>query len=142
MPMARPREIADRGAVAGRRLAVEDDADAQPRRAVGELAGDAIGAGKAALGAPALGDGEAEIGLDRRRGLVDVVAVEAEAGLEPQRIAGAEADRQHLRLGEERAGEGLGMVGLHRDLEAILAGVAGAGDVAVDAVERGARRRS
>ena len=132
-------EIADLRAVAGRRPAL----GARPTRSRAgpsrELAGDAIGAGEAALGAAALGDGEAEIGLDRRGGLVDVVAIEAEAGLEPERIARAEPDRLHLRLGEERPGEGLGMVGGDRDLEAVLAGVAGAGDVAVGAVERGAR---
>ena len=42
--------------------------------------------------AAALADGEVEPGLDGRDGVVEVVAVERQAGLEPQAVAGAEAD--------------------------------------------------
>ena len=73
-------------------------------------------------------------------GLVDVVAVEAEARLEPQRIARAEADRLHLGLGQQRVARAAGRVRRDRDLEAVLARVAGAGDVAPDAADRAAAR--
>ena len=53
--------------------------------------------GKSQRGAAALADHPGEAGLDRRGQLVDVVAVEAEARLQPQRIAGAEAGRRRPR---------------------------------------------
>ena len=105
-----------------------------------QLALDARGAGEAALGPPPLADRPCQPGLDRRRRLVDVVAVEAEAGLEPQRIAGAEADRLCARIAGQPLPKRRRMIGMHSDLEAVLAGVAGAADVALDAVERHDRR--
>ena len=57
--------------------------------------------GKAALLAAALLDRPDQAGLDGRGGGVDVVAVEAKARFEPQRIARAEADGLHLRIGEQ-----------------------------------------
>jgi hypothetical protein len=74
------------------------------------------------------GDGEAEIGLDRRRPGIEIVPIERKSRLEPQRIAGAEADRLHFRLpgeklrdfGSRRGGDGY--------LEAVLAGIAGSAD--------------
>ena len=39
--------------------------------------------------------------------LVDIVAVKAEAGLEPQRVARAEAGGDHAGLGQQGFGEGL-----------------------------------
>src|SRR2546427_1006238 len=69
---------------------------------------------------------EREAGLVGRDGVVDVVPVERQPRLEPQRVAGAEA----ARLGAARAGERvpqlLGVAGAAVDLEAVLAGVAGA----------------
>ena len=72
-------------------------------------AGCARAPGKPPSRAAPLGDGEGQVGLDRRRGLVEVVAVERQPGLEAQRIARAEADRLHLRLGEQRARDRLGV---------------------------------
>ena len=72
--------------------------------------------------------------IGRGRG-VDVVAVETEAGLEAQRIAGAQTDRLHFRLGQKLAGDGIRGVGRRRDLEAVAAGVARARDVAARAVD-------
>src|SRR5262245_47410040 len=55
--------ILDRGALAGRRLAIEDQADAPAMHAVAELAENEILAHEAALAPPSLGDGEAEVRL-------------------------------------------------------------------------------
>src|SRR5690242_16550019 len=64
----------------------------------------------------------AEVGLERRDGIVDLVAVEGVAHLEAERVAGAEADG--LGAGPEdgipeRAGVAVAAV----ELEAVLAGV-------------------
>jgi hypothetical protein len=79
-----------------RRAALGQEAHAQARRALLEFHQDAVGAGEAARAgaAPAAGllDRPAERGLGRAGRLVEVRAVEAEPGLEPQRIARAEAD--------------------------------------------------
>ena len=106
------------------------DADPPSRGALRQLARMHGGAGKAALGAPPLADRPGEIGLDRGRGLVDVMAVEAQPRFEPQRIARAEADRHYLGLGQQPARESLGLARRQRNLEAILAGIPGAGDEA------------
>ena len=63
-------------------------------------------------------------------GAVEVVAVEAEPGLEPQRVAGGQPGERHLRLGQQRLGQFGRPVGGDGDLEAVLAGVAGAADAA------------
>src|SRR5260221_1099208 len=100
--------VGDRGMVAGRRAAVGQDADALARRAMRELVPQNRRAGKTTLDAPPLVIGPGEIRLDHRRRRIDVVAVEAETGLETQRIAGAEADRRDLVLGEGTLGPALG----------------------------------
>src|SRR5690606_26978197 len=89
-----------------------------------------------ALLAAALLDCPSHIGLDRRGGLVEIVAVEAETGFQAQRIARAEAGRRHFRLRQQAARQRLGPARRHGYLVAVLAGVAGAADQAVDAVER------
>ncbi len=71
-----------------------------------------------------------------RGGGVNVVAIEAEAGFEPQRIAGAEADRLAILMGQQCLDQFLGLVGRNGDFVAILAGIAGAGDNAGSADER------
>jgi hypothetical protein len=140
------RPICDAGVVdevrafAHRHALEADEADPLDRRAVGELPAIALGAGIAA-GALAAGpahllDRPGEAGLDRRGGGVDVVAVEAQARLEPQRVARAEAGGRDLGLGEQGARERLGLGGGDRDLEAVFAGVAGARREAGDAVDR------
>src|SRR3954467_4674484 len=72
--------------------AIRADAHTFSRGTVGELFHDNLGARKCTTRAPAFTDGPGEPGLDRRGGLVDVVAVEAEPGFEAQRVAGAEPD--------------------------------------------------
>ena len=91
--------------------------------------------GKPPCCAALLADAPQQARLDRRGRGVDVVAVEAEAGFEAQRIAGAQADRLDLGLGQQLAGDGLGGVGRRRDLVAVAAGVARARDVAARAVD-------
>ena len=107
---ADPRAVRrqDLGAVAHRRAAQRAEADALARRAVAQArAGCARRPESRRRRAASLGDGEGEVGLDRRGGLVEVVAVERQARLQAERIARAEADRLHLRLGEQRAGDRL-----------------------------------
>ena len=125
----------DLRALARDRLAVGQKTDPLARRAFGDLLLDDRGAGEAALLAALLADAPQQARLDRRGRGVDVVAVEAEAGFEAQRIARAQADRLDLGLGQQLAGDGLGGVGRRRDLEAVAAGVARARDVAARAVD-------
>src|ERR1700754_2212589 len=83
----------DFGAFARRGAAFGLDADPAAGWALGDLLLDDGVADEAALGAAALGDRPDEIGLDRCRALIDIVPVQAQPGLEPQRIAGTQADR-------------------------------------------------
>ena len=107
-----------------------------------ELRGDPVPAGEAALGAAALRQSEDEVRLDRRGVVVEIVAVERQARLEPQRIARAEADRLHLGLVGEQVGDRLGRRGGHRNLEAVLAGIARAADPGLGPAELERARRS
>ena len=127
--------VDDLGARARGRAAQQPQAHALARRTVGERRQDARGSGKAALGAPALRDRPCEPRLDRIGRLVEFVAVEAEAGLQPQRVARAEADRLDLALRQQPARERHGVFGGQRNLKTVLAGVAGARDRHVEPVE-------
>ena len=94
LPMAAAARVADlahgRGPARGPRAGCRPACAAAPSR---ELAQNDVGAGETAFArAGACRCDQVEPGFDRRRGLVDVVAVEAEPGLEPQRIARAEPD--------------------------------------------------
>ena len=129
------RGVDDFRAFARRRAAVRPEADPLARRALGERRLDARRAGKAALEAPPLLDRPGEPGLDRIDRLVELVAVEAQARFEPQRIARAEADRRDFGIGEQPPREGLRLVGGQRDLETVLAGVAGARDESGESAE-------
>src|SRR5256885_14422599 len=76
-----------------RRPALGPDTDAPTRGPGAQLLLDVRGTGKPALLAPALADRPDEIGLDRRRRAIDVMAVEAQPGFQAQAVAGAKADR-------------------------------------------------
>jgi hypothetical protein len=78
--------------------------------------------------APALGQRPVEVRLDRRGQLIDIAAVEAQPGLEPQAVARAEPGRQHVGVAEQHLRQRLGLLLAHRDLETVLAGVAGPAD--------------
>ena len=135
MPTSRPSGRGDDGALARRRTAFRLDADADAGGTVPDLALDALGTREAPLLAAALLDRPDQAGLDGRGRGVDVVAVEAQARLEPQRIARAETDGLHLRIGEQGVPE-LGRIRrVAGDLETVLARIAGTGDVAPDAVD-------
>ena len=77
----------------------------------------------------------AEAGLQRIAILGQVVAVEVEADLEPQRVARAEPGRHHASR-RERIPDGGCAVGAHEQLRAVLARVAGAAHQAVHARDR------
>src|SRR4029079_6386517 len=76
-------------------------------------------------------DDPPETGLVRVRRRVELVAVEGHPGLEPERVAGTEPDRGDA-LVLARFHQGIPELGgpgrVDEDLEAVLAGVAGAGD--------------
>src|SRR5438270_929681 len=90
-PDGAPVQRRDRGALAGGRAALGLQPDPHARRALFQLALDAGRAREAALLAAPLLDRPGQARLDRRRGRIDVVAVEAEARLEPERVACAAA---------------------------------------------------
>ena len=56
------------------------------------------------------------------------MAIEAQPGFEPQRIAGAEANGLHFLFGKQAFGEVAGVIGGYRDFKTVLAGIAGAAD--------------
>src|SRR5205085_599319 len=113
------------GAFARRGAAVRADADAAAMRPLGELTQHRLGAGKTAVFAAPLADRPGDTSLDRRRRLVDVVAVEAQPGFEAQRVARAEPDRRDLGLRQQPLGDSDRIAGGERNLEAVLAGIAG-----------------
>ena len=119
--------------------AVESEADPAALWSVGKRGLNARGARKAALSAAALLDRPGEASLDGIGGLVEFVAVKAETGLEPQRIARAEADHRDLGLAQQPARESLGLAGGQRNLKTVLAGVAGARDEGVHAAQMNLR---
>ncbi len=121
--------VDDFGAFARRRAALDFQPDPAARRSLSQLPPDHRVAGKAALLAPSLRNGPCQSGLDGRRALVDVVAVEAKARLQTKGIAGPEADRLDLGFGEQALGERRRLVVRQRNLEPVLAGVAGAREI-------------
>ena len=108
--------------------ALDQQAYAASRGPVLQLSQDALRPREVASVAPAAGDGEAEVGLDRAGGLVQVVAVERQARLEPQAVAGAEPGGADPLVGQQAAPQALGGVRGDQDLEPVLAGVARARD--------------
>ena len=92
--------IEDLGAFAGGR-AFDEEADADAAEAGRRTRARMRSApGKSRGFAAALADGEVEAGFDGRDGLVEVVAVERQAGFEAEGVAGAEADGLYAVVGE------------------------------------------
>ena len=124
-------------AFAYRRAALGPQADAAARRAFFEVRENLLRAGKTAragaAAAAALLHRPFQRALDRRRRGVDVVAIETEPGFQPQAVARAETDRKHIRVFQQRRHQRLGLCGRNRNLKAVLAGIAGARDEAVEA---------
>ena len=77
--------------------------------AVVELVAHHQAAGEIPVHLAALADDPGQAGLDRAGEFVEVVAVEAEPGFQPQRIAGAKADGDDLGLGDQRVRQGFGL---------------------------------
>ena len=65
-------------------------------------------AGALAAGAARLRDRPFQRRLDRRRRLIEIGAVQAEARLEPQAVARAEADRRDRGIAQQRLAQRLG----------------------------------
>jgi hypothetical protein len=109
---------------------------ARQRQASVELRQHRVGAGEAAGARAAraahLLHRPVQGGLDRRGGGVDVVAVQAQAGFQAQRVARAQAHGLDLGLCQQGTRQRFGLV-VHRDLEAVFAGVAAARDEQVRA---------
>ena len=124
-------------AFAHRHALQADQADALGDAATSQLGLDDTAAWVATLAraawAPDLLYGPGQARLDGGGAVVDVVAIQAQAGFEPQGVARAQPGGFDFGLRQQRARQRLGVLGGHRDLEAVLAGVAGAGDKAVRA---------
>src|SRR5579862_5083615 len=85
-------------AVAGRRT-LDQQADANAGKIAGELLENSSGAREIGGFAAPLANGKIEPGLGWRDGLVEVVAIERQAGLKTKAVTGAEADRLDARIG-------------------------------------------
>src|SRR5438874_4688296 len=122
--------LRDLVAVAGH-AALDDETGDLALRSLGLLHGDHVAAREILVELA----GPPEARLDRIGGLVDVVAVEGEARFETECVARAKADRLDAVLGpgREQSVPDRSRVGVrHKYFEAVLAGVAGAGDGRVD----------
>src|SRR3546814_18342049 len=75
-----------------------------------------------------------QVGFDRGGVLVEVMTVEAEARLQAQRVACAEPRRRPLGLRPPAPRDLPGLLGRHRDLLSVLAGVSGPAAHALHAV--------
>ena len=93
-------------------------------------------AGPRAIGAAGLGDRPKQAGFDRRGFGVHVMAVQAQAGFQTQRVAGAKTDGLNLWFGEQGAGEFFRFGGRYRDFETVFTGVARTADKALNAQQR------
>ena len=104
-------------AFAHRHALQRDQADALDADAAGQLPADGVGAGIAAFactaGPPHLLDGPVQPCFDRAGAGVDVMTVQAQPGLQAQRVARAEAGRPHLALRQQ----GKGLNGGHSGVE-------------------------
>src|SRR6218665_1851459 len=92
--------IEDLCAFAGRG-AFDDQADANADEFALTLREDACGAREVCCLPAALGYGKAEAGFDGGDGLVEVVAIERQAGLEAQAVAGAKTDGFDAGIGQQ-----------------------------------------
>ena len=120
-------------------------ADALLRRAFFEDGAQGVGADEHPGGAKLLRDRPHEcrarrVGFGRK-----VLAVKAEPGLQPQAVAGGEADPLHAVVAQQLSRQFARVAFRQADLEAVLAGVAGAAHEPVfarlDAVHEGERAR-
>src|SRR5262245_4777628 len=109
-------------------------------RALVKLPQNDIGAGKPALARSASATAflyrPLELRFYRRGVCIEVGTVKAQARFKAQAVAGAEADRRHLRVFQKLSRQKFRSAGGDADLEAVLPRVAGAGDDAIHAEDR------
>src|SRR4051812_23132184 len=120
--------VEDKRALPDRLTPLDLKTDTLLDRAVVELGKDSHVAGKAALGSAPLVDREGQAGHHRRRLEIEIVAVERQARLEPQRIARTEPDRPGEIVTRDRVGQLHPGVGGHGYFESVLASVPRAAD--------------
>src|SRR5262245_60719938 len=125
----------DLRAIAGGRAAIGPDANTLALWAAGQLGLNAAGTRESALAAAALLHGPRKTGLDRARGLIDVMAPEAQARFETQGIASTKADGLNRLILEQQLPQRLGMLGWDGNFEAILPRVARPRHVGFDSAE-------
>ena len=93
------------------------------------------GTGKVGRGAASLRKCETEPGSDRIDGFVEFMAPQGKSGLQPQRVARAEAGKADRLIRKKAFRKGNGGFGGNGYFEPVLAGIAGTGDDGVDAVD-------
>ncbi len=85
--------------------------------------------------------GPAQAAFERRDGVVHVVAVQGQAGFQPQRVARAKPRRAHAGL-QQRLPQGRRGGRRQHDFVAVLAGIAGATDQPLALLRRGKARQT
>src|SRR5690242_12944251 len=106
-------------------LVVGHEADELARDATLLLPHEGVAADEVALGEL---HEPGEVRLERRRCVVDVVAVERHPHLQTQRVARAETGRRHAPSADEYLPDRRSITVVEVKLEAVLAGVSGARD--------------
>ncbi len=81
--------------------------------------------------ATGLADTPQQSRLNRRGGGVQVVAVQAQSGLQAQRVAGTQSDGLDLIKRQQRSGQCIRSICGDRNFEAVLSGITGAGNKAI-----------
>jgi len=112
------------------------DADPVAQRTVGEPASHDLGAEEPAVPAAPRGDRPDEARLDGCGRAVEVVAVQAQPGFEPEAVPGGEAGEGHGTGGEQTLHQLDRLVDGDHELEPVLARVPGPGHVDLDPADR------
>lgn len=124
----------DEGTLTGRG-SLDKETNAAARNTVLELVLNLGSAQEASLGTATLANSPGQTGLNRGDSVIQIVAVQAQTGLESQAVTGTQASQLHARIGNQQLGELDGVTVRDGDLETILASVSGAGNVAVDTLD-------
>ena len=104
-----------------------------------------VGTGEAArAGATAAPDflhGPQQIRFHRCGAGINVIAMQAQAGFQTQRVARTQTDRFDFGLCQQGAGQCVGLCVVHRDLKTVFAGVAAAGQKNGDGLRAGVHHK-
>jgi len=122
--------------LARRSAAVGFDSHQFARRTFGNFPQDAVRSRKTAAVAPTFLNGPEQRSLDGRRVIVDIVAVETEAGFQPQTVACAKSGGCTILMRQECPGNFDRAIRRDGDLITVLAGVAEARNPALRAEDR------